>query len=265
MNRATGFPVLAVALPAGAVATIVLALLWTIGAIPHAPIVSELVGLLAVLLAPGLAVEPVFHGERWTLVERLGLAAALSLALSGLLGVGLHLVGLPVSPTNVLVLLLVVAAPFGALSIRFRRGRRAQLALRARRLDIVVGAGSLLLLTAAFASILVLRSAPEGPHLELMAVDGAGRLVVMPIQSRPGGTTVAIAVRSAPGDVKSVSLAVDGDGISLWSASDVAIGTEWTAVEVPIETTQTGIVLARVTVRGGGTELTLAIEMDVGP
>jgi hypothetical protein len=243
----------------------VLALMWTTGAIPHVPIASEVVGLLAVLLAPGIAVEPVFHGERWTLLERFGLAAALSLALAGLLGVGLHLAGVPVSPTNVLILLLVVATPLGALSIRFRRGYRGRLVPRAMRLEVVVGAGSLLLLTAGFASILVLRTAPEGPSMEIMAVDRSGRLVAMPIHASAGGMTLTIAVRSAPGVVKSVSLAVDGDGISPWSASDVAIGTEWTAVAVPIETTRTGTVLARVTLRGGGTQLMLPIEMDVGP
>lgn len=265
MNRAAGSPVLAVALPTGAVATIVLALLWTINAIPRVPIASEVVGLLAVLLAPGIAVEPVFHGGRWTLVERLGLAAALSVALAGLLGVGLHLAGLPVSPPNVLILLIVGTAPLGALSIWFRGGHPARPAPRAMRLDIVVGVGSLLLLTAGFASILALHPAPDAPHLEIMAVDSAGRLLAMPIHPSTGGTTLTIAVRSASGDVTAVSLAVDGDGIRPWSASDVAIDAEWTEVEVPVEMTRTGAVLARVTVRGGDTELTLPIAMDVGP
>ena len=263
MSRAAGPRVVAAALPAGAVVTIVLALLWTIEAIPRVPIASEVIGLLAVLLAPGIAVEPAFHGERWALVERLGLAAALSLALAGLCGVGLHLAGLPVSPANVLSLVLVVAAPVGALSIRFRWRRPARPTSRTMRLQIVVGLGSLALLAAGFASILALRPAPEGPRLEIMAIDGAGRLVTMPIHSSTGGTTLTVAVRSASGAATSASVAVDGDGIRQWSASDVAIGTEWTAVEVPIETTRTGTVLAHVTVRGGGTELTLPIALDV--
>jgi hypothetical protein len=263
MSRSSGSRVLAVAIPIGAIVMVALALLWTIDAIPRVPIASEVIGLLAVLLAPGIAVEPAFHGERWTLMERVGLAAALSLALAGILGVGLHLAGVPVSPTNVLSLVLVVTAPVGALSIRFRVRRPARPMPRTMRLQIVVGLGSLLLLAAGFASILVLRPAPEGPRLEIMAVDGAGRLVTMPIQSSTGGTTLTIAARSASGAATSASLAVDGDGIRQWSASDVAIGTGWTAVEVPIETTRTGTLLAHVTVRGGGAELTLPIAMDV--
>ncbi len=265
MNRVAASRVPAVVVPVGALATICLALLWTIDAIPRVPIVSEVVGLLAVLLAPGIAVEPAFHGGRWTLVERLGLAAALSLALAGLLGVGLHLAGLPVSPPNVLGLDFVVAASVGALSIRFRKGRPARPAPRAMRLEIVVGLGSLALLATGFVSILVLRPVPEGPPLEIMAVDGAGRLITMPIRSDAGGTILTIAVRSASGAASSASLAVDGDGVHPWSAPAVAIGTGWTAVEVPIQTAKSGTLLVRLTVKGGGTQLTLPIAMDVAP
>lgn len=265
MNRVAASRALAITVPIGALATICLALLWTIGAIPRVPIASEVVGLLAVLLAPGIAVEPAFHGGRWTLVERLGLAAALSLALAGLLGVGLHLAGLPVSPPNVLGLDFVVAASVGLLSFRFRLRQPARPAPRAMRPEIVVGLGSLALLAAGFFSILVLRAAPDQPLLEIMAVDGEGRLVAMPIRSDAGGTTLTIVVRSASGAAKSASLALDGDGVNPWSASAVTIGTGWTAVEVPIETTTTGTLLARLTVKGGGTQLTLPIAMDVAP
>jgi hypothetical protein len=265
VSRIGGSNTLALTIPAGAVAAIVLALLWTIAAIPRVPIVSEIVGLFAVLIAPGLAVEPMFHGERWTLVERLGLAVALSLAITALLGVGLHLVGLPVSPANVMTLVLVVAAPIGALSIRFRRRRPARTTPLAMRREVALGAGSLVLLMAAFISILVLRPAPDGPRLEIMAVDGAGRLLSMPIRSDPGGATVTIALRSASGEAGSASLAVDGDGVRQWSASVVAIGADWTAVAIPVGTTRTGSVLALVTVSAGGTELTLPIAMEVGP
>jgi hypothetical protein len=265
MNRAAGSRVFAVAFPVGAVATIVAALLLTTDTIPRVPILSEVVGLLAVLLAPGIAVEPVFHGERWTLLERLGLAAALSLALSGLLGVGLHLAGLPVSPTNVLILLLVVAAPLGALSIRFRRGRAVWSAPRPMRLEVVVGLGSLALLAAGFLMILAAGPAPEGPRLEIMALDGAGRLLTMPIRSDAGGTVLTVRVRSGSGAAQSASVLVDGDGVHRWSALGVAIGTAWTSLEVPIDTMRTGTVLARVTVTGGGTELTLPIALDVAP
>jgi uncharacterized membrane protein len=265
MNRLAAFRTLPVAFPLGAVATIVVALLWTIGAIPRVPIASEVIGLFAVLLAPGIAVEPSFHGDRWTLVERLGLAAALSLALAGLLGLGLHVAGLPVSPTNVLILLLVVAVLVGAHSIRFRKGRSTKVATSAMRLEIGVGLGSLALLAAGFASIIFLNPAPEGPRLEIMAVDDAGRLLTMPIHLSNGNTTVMVGIRSESGDVTSASVAVEGAGVRPWSASGVEIGAGWTAVEVPIEATARGTVVAHVTVKGDGAELTLPIAMAVGP
>jgi hypothetical protein len=265
MNRVAASRALAITVPIAALATICLALLWTIGAIPRISIASEVVGLLAVLLAPGIAVEPAFHGGRWTLMERFGLAAALSLGLTGLFGVGLHLVGFPVSPPNVLGLDLVVAASVGLLSFRFRLRRPARQAPRAMRVEIFVGLGSLVLLAAGFVSILVLRAAPDQPPLEVMAVDGEGRLVAMPIRADPGRTNLTIVIRSASGTATSASLAVDGDGIRPWSDSAVTIGTGWTPVEVPIETTTTGTLLARVTVKGGGTQLSLPIAMDVAP
>jgi hypothetical protein len=264
MNRATGSRMLPIAIPLGAIATIVVALLWTIDAIPHVAIASEVIGLLAVLLAPGAAVEPSFHGEHWTLVERLGLAAALSLALAGLFGLALHVAGLPVSPTNVLILLLVTAVLIGAHSVRFRRARPTKVLTRTMRLEIGVGLGSLVLLAAGFVSIIVLHSAPEGPRLEIMAVDSAGQLVTMPIHSSSGYTSVMVAIRSQPGEVTSASVAVDGAGIRPWSAS-LAVGTGWTAVEVPIETTARGTVVARVTVKGEGAELVLPIAMAIEP
>ncbi len=240
MSRPARSRILASALPAGAIAVIVLALLWTTNAIPRVPVVSEVVGLVAVLIAPGTAVEPVFHSERWTAVERLGLAAALSLALAGLLGVGLHLAGLAVSPTNVLVLLLLVSAILGTLSVRFRSHRTGRLAARAQRPEVLVSLGSLVLLAAGFASILLLHPAPRGPSLEIMAVDGTGRLMIMPVHSGPGGTSVTVAVRSVPGDVRSVSMTVEGDGIRPWSVSDVTIGTEWTTIQIPLAATAAG-------------------------
>jgi hypothetical protein len=245
------------------VGLIILALLWTAGAIPHVPIASEVIGLLAALLAPGIAVEPAVHGERWTLVERIGLAATLSLALAGLFGVGLHVAGMTVSPTNILVLLLLVSLAAGVGSIRFRKGYRAVRLPRAMRLEIAVGLGSLVLLAGCFISILLLHPAPEGPVLEVMAVDDTGRLLSMPLRSDVGGSLLTIEIRSASGGAKVASIVVDGAGISSWSASNLAIGPEWALVKVQVRTTRTGTVLAHITVSGGGTELMLPIEMEV--
>jgi hypothetical protein len=250
--------------PMGATATIFLALLFDRGDVLWIPGVSELVGLAAVMLAPGIAAEPALRGRRWTLLERFGYAAVLSAAIVALAGLGLHIAALPVTTTNVLSILLGVAAVLGIASLPYRRAGAAVRFSASRAIEIYVAFASLFLLSGAIAAILLLRPAPDPPNLEVALVDDAGMLLAQPIQTRPdAGVRVNLMVRTRSRPLEPAWISVSGQGVRPWSTRAVLAPQSWSVVVVSLMPNTVGIVSARIDVRNAQAELTLPIQLDV--
>jgi hypothetical protein len=244
----------------------VVTLLWNRGAVPQVPVIPEVAGLASILLAPGLAVEPVFRQGGWTLVERLGFAAAVSVALTALVGIALHLASLSVTTTNVLLILLTVSAVLGIVSLRYRSRSIAVKPSQASRFDVVAGIGSVALLSMAFVVVLVVHARPAAPPLEVALVDDAGSLLVLPLRVHmQDGTQLNIAVRSQSGATEDATVSVLGDGLPPWTKDDVHPTADWSLATVPIAPLRTGVIESTIEVRTDQVELRLPIEIEVAP
>jgi hypothetical protein len=249
------------AIPLLASATVGAAFLSTAGVIPHIPVVSEMIGLAAVFMAPGLATEPALRGRGWITSERFGLAATLSLAFCALAGVLLHIVEIPVTSANLLLALLGASALLGGASVRHRLGGRSQ-SRTTLPTDAIVGICCLALLGGAFATILVARPAPAEPQLEIVLVDRAGRLLVQPVHlAALRGDEIDLAFRSPSGTSGSVDVAVTGDGLQS-TTREVRPSTEWTTIGLPVLARRTGTILGLIHVSGDGVDLQIPIQFE---
>lgn len=238
--------------------------MWARAEIPWIPVISETTGLVAVLFAPGLAAEPALRRKRWTLVERFGFSATVSSVLTILTGVGLHLVGSPITTSNVLAVLLAVSVVTGIASLGYRRRPHRLPCPRTGRIDVVAGLASLVLLGSAIATVLVVRLAPDRSYLEAAMIDDAGQLLALPLHARLNSEAyVNVTVRSASGLTSSTSLVVHGDGVRTWSASIVPNG-DWAVIRVPIAALRSGTVHAVIEIRGDRASLSLPIQIEVG-
>lgn len=240
---------------------IALGLLLHAEKLPWIPVVSETIGLAAVLVAPGLAVEPCFRGKNWGFAERLGLIGVMSLACTGVAGVGLHLMSMSVSTTNVLIVLLGVSVLFGLASIPLRAEVRRWRQPTGPLIEIAVGIGSMALVVGAFATILL--SSPRAPApFEAALVSGDGTLLVQPLRTTAQfRQRLSIVLRSPPGEPSSVDVSVEGPGIQGWSMANVATGDRWRTLEAEIVALRDGVLRANVRIQGSGIDLSLPIQM----
>jgi hypothetical protein len=251
-------------IPATASGIVFLALLWARGDIPWIPMVSEVVGLVAVLVASGAAAEPILRGNRWTVLERLGLAVAVSAAFTALAGLILHITALPVTTTNVLSILFVTSVALGLLSWPSRPRRLGRLVPSSRRIDVTVAASSLVLLAAAFGAILVARPAPGPPAIEVALVDDAGRLMAQPLLARVNSEVrLNIAIRSGSGSASPASLSVRGEGVRTWSIAGVIPTSSWSVIAVQLIPIRPGTVDAVLDVRSAHQSLRLPLRLEV--
>jgi hypothetical protein len=254
-----------ITVPALACGAILLALLWAHGTIPWIPVVSETIGLAAVLLATGLSGEPALRGMRWTLIERLGLAATISLASAALAGLGLHLAVLPVTPTNVLTILFGASVFLGIASLPYRKrpGRLPPSGIGG--LEVAVGLSSVVLL-GLVSAILLLRPVPNQPALEAALLDDAGALLALPMGVRPETEGhINLALRAPSGGLSKTSLSITGDGLRAWSAGDIVPTEAWSVVRVPLRSTRSGTVHAIIEITNDVSHLRLPIQIAIAP
>lgn len=245
------------------VGVVVLSLLWHLGLFPWVPVVSEVVGLTAMLLAPGVAIESAFHPTGWSMFERFGFAAAISFALAAVAGVGLHLLSLPVSTLNLFLLTLPTTVALALIGLRQPSRPDMGWTLR-RRAGVVSAAGGLGLLCVAFITILTLRPAPSQPPLEVAIVDQGGALVALPLNvNLRSGAPLRVALRAPSGAQSSVSVSVQGDGMRAWKSGVTPTTSAWSTVVASIVPLRTGTIRASVDVQSAGATLRLPIEIVV--
>jgi hypothetical protein len=237
------------------------AFLATTGTIPRLPVVSELIGLSAVFVAPGLAAEPALRGRGWTAAERFGLAASLSLASCALAGVLLHIAGLAVSSGNILLVLLGVTAVFGLASLKYRSDRPFRSVGRFPT-DAIVGFCGLAILGAAFAAILLIGRSPAQPHVEIVLVDESGTLLAQPVPlAGERGGLIRIAFRSPSGAAHTLGLTLRGDGLQP-TTREIHPKPEWATVDLPVIFRRAGTFRASIEVSGDGIDLVIPVEFE---
>jgi hypothetical protein len=250
--------------PLASLAVVVASLLWERQFLNAVPGLSSAAGFAAVLLAPGLTLEPHLHGRGWTPLERLAFASVCSVASVALFGLALHLLGFPISPANVLLGLLAITA-IGSLAA-FPRRRGSFIAITATpsmRLDVAIAAASLLMLGAGFAAVLVLRPGPAAPGLEAALLDAEGRLATLPFEAADETFEVIVAIRSLNGEAADARVAVSGEHIASPTQHASLQRGHWTNVEMPIRFGGPGLHRAIVRVSASTGELTLPIAVKV--
>lgn len=238
---------------------------------PHVPVASEVIGLAAVLVAPGMAAEGMLTNARWTSIERAGLALILSVCACIIVGLTLHLLGLPVSTIAISVGLALWATGWLLASHVIgdvRAATRSSAVWSGRRglnIDVIVGLTSLTGLIIAGAIILTVRQPPPPPTVEVAIFDQSGALEAQPLHIQDddrGGLQMWIRAQrqTGTGDVD-LSVAVDGR-VVWWGSRPVTAG--WSQLEVPLPAMDPGRheVVVEAVLDGAGTKLDLEVVLS---
>ena len=182
-----------------------------------------------VFLFPGYAaVSVLFARKALTVAARLLFSLALSISLTGVIGLALHMAGVGLTPQNWAIVLSAITL----LSCVFGQARRPANVV-AERVVVNLNVGRILLFSAALMLVFVaFRVAQDGAQTQPRP--GFTQLWMLPVESSPSG--IQLGVRNEEGIPLAYRLTIelDGEVVGEWDALPLAPGEMWeTTVLIP--------------------------------